>query len=102
MKIIKKFVFEPRASVGEQHVELDQTAEILSIQKQRESIAMWVSEPSRGRFLPVAADAPAEITLRRRTFVVLLTGDGVPPRHEHRATVQFDNGAFVAHLFEIV
>lgn len=85
MRSIFKYVL---ARVPRQILTLPDGAQILSVDRQFENLVLWAAvDPER----PVV----------RRVFHTALTGEDVPDNGEHLATVKFNDGAFIVHVFEV-
>lgn len=86
MAEIRKYIIDYNRT----DIEMPLDSEILSIQNQHGKMVIWaLTEPSK----------PVEV----RTFVKVLTGFEMnEPSARYIGTVQFDNGLFVNHLFEII
>jgi len=86
MAEIRKYIIDYNRT----DIEMPLDSEILSIQNQHGKMVIWaLTEPSK----------PVEI----RTFIKVLTGFEMnEPSSRYIGTVQFDDGLFVNHLFEII
>lgn len=72
-------------------VEMLKGAKVLSVQRQRYDVCVW------------ALVDPAEREKERRKFVLVGTGHTFDePWAQFLGTVQFDDGYFVAHVFEVL
>lgn len=77
---------------GTTQLELPRDSQILSVQNQCGTLAMWVK-------LSYLSNE-----MMTRKFYTALTGENVDviPRKNFLGTVQFDGGKFVVHVFEVL
>ena len=85
MKTIYKF---PLALSG-LSVSLPAEAKLLCVQMQREQPFLWVELTPNG-------------PLFERNFVIVGTGQVVPPNSNYIGTFQMDGGALVFHVYEVL
>lgn len=69
---------------------LPEGAQILSVQNQRGHLVLW-------------ADVNRQASDITRKFMAVVTGSNPPERkNQFIGTVQFDNGNYVVHVFEVL
>lgn len=90
------FKYELRTR-GETKLLMPVFAKVIAVQNQREKLVLWAECRS---FNDEGGDHTGATGYR--TFHSLLTGfhTEIPKKAEHVGTVQFDDGAFVAHVYE--
>lgn len=91
MRRIYKYTL-PGVFAGKQAVLMPFGAEILSVQNQCETIAIWAY---------VDPEVERRVT---RTFETFITGALVPETEDaalYLGTLQFDKGEYVLHIFEV-
>ncbi len=96
MKAIYKYQIP--AEPGRHEIRMPYDCRIISVQAQRDYISLWaIVWPDMTHVYPVGVNP-------HRMFRVVMTGEKFEPqldaRDQYLATVQFDGGAFVLHVFE--
>lgn len=88
MKIWKFLIYKPSVSSLEQVVGIPEGAKFLCVEEQGGWMVLWAMvDPKKPEV--------------KRHFQIVLTGGDVPKASTYWGTVQFFNGDFVVHLYEV-
>jgi len=88
MKQIFKYILQPAVNTPQVFMlQLADNNSILSVQKQLDTVCIWAL---------IDASKPEQ----KRVITVHTTGAEVPDNAKFLATVQFNNGEFVFHVFD--
>lgn len=92
------WVYRIPARLGRHLINMVEDAKIVSVQAQREAIAIWVIVNPRMQGIRTEEKNPM------RTFDVVMTGEEFDEREGmlFLGTCQFHEGSFILHVFELM